>query len=207
MAIIDVSLQFSPGMHVFPGNPPFQLDGVTRIARGDPANVSRMKLGTHTGTHVDAPLHFFDGRPGVEALSLDLLIGPCTVVEAQPTAGRGLTAEDLERSGVAERLLLKTSNSRLWQLPSFTPDFVYLTPDAAEWIRAAGVKVVGIDYLSIERFQQPGAPAHRALLGGGVIIIEGLDLAAVPPGHYELICLPLRVADADGAPARVVLRA
>lgn len=210
MPIFDVSLPLSPRLPVYPDNPPFELSPVKRIARGDSANVSRVVLGTHTGTHVDAPSHFFDGRRTVDRLSLEWLVGPCRVVDVRPTDGRGITADDLRRAGadpIPQRLLLRTPNSGLWGTrEDFTPSFSYLTPEAATWLTAGGLKLIGIDYLSIEEFRRPGAPAHRALLGDEVVIVEGLNLAAIEAGEYELICLPLQIAGGDGAPARVVLR-
>ncbi|HSL20731.1 MAG TPA: cyclase family protein [Vicinamibacterales bacterium] len=207
MKIIDISQLLSSRIHVWPGNPPFALEPVQSIAGGDSANVSRLVLGSHTGTHVDAPRHFFAEGVGVDELALAQLIGPCRVVDTGGT--RNITAADLQRAVgpiAPERLLLKTGNGRLWQQPGFSTEFAHLTADAAQWVVTAGVRLVGIDYLSIEEYHKPGAPAHHALLGAGVIVIEGLDLAAVAPGTYELICLPLRIAGADGAPVRAVLR-
>ena len=203
---LDVSVPLAAGVPTYPGNPPFELEPIKRIARGDSSNVSRLTLGTHSGTHVDAPRHFFDDGAGVDGLLLDLLLGRARVVD-MPKRG-GITAEDLIAAGLREdlRVLFKTPNSALWNGGGFRQDYTYLTEGAARYLVEQGVKVVGVDYLSVEEFKKPGAPAHRALLSQGVIIIEGLNLSDAEPGMYELFCLPLRVAGADGAPARVVLR-
>jgi len=164
-------------------------------------------MGTHTGTHVDAPLHFFDGRPGTDALPLELLIGRARVIDL-PQRG-GITETHLAAAGLREdlRVLLRTPNSALWNLSQgFYKDYTHLTEGGAKFLVDQGVKVVGVDYLSVEQFHKPGAPAHHVLLGNGVIIIEGLDLSDAEAGQYEMYCLPLRVANGDGAPARVVLK-
>ena len=204
--LLDVSVPLSARTPAYPGNPEFELQPIKRIAEGGSSNVSRLVLGTHSGTHVDAPLHFYDGSTAVDDLDLDLLIGRAHVVDV--THRGGITAEDLTRAGLREdlRVLLKTSNSALWNDPVFKQEYTHLTESGAQYLVSQGVKVVGIDYLSIEQFRKPGGPAHRALLSQGVVIIEGLDLSDVEPGMYEMYCLPLRIVGADGAPARVVLK-
>jgi arylformamidase len=197
----------APGLATYPGNPELELQPVKRIAEGASSNVSRLVMGTHTGTHVDAPRHFYDDRPGVDALPLDLLIGRARVI-AFPSRG-GIGEEQLAAVGLLEdlRVLLRTPNSALWRSSTgFYQDYAYLTEAGARYLVEQGVKVVGVDYLSVEQFKKPGAPAHHALLGNNVVIIEGLDLSDAEPGIYEMYCLPLRVAGADGAPARVVLK-
>jgi arylformamidase len=203
---IDVSVPLKTGMPTFPGNPDFELHAVKRIAEGGSSNVSRLVLGTHTGTHVDAPRHFFDNAATVDALALDLLIGRARVVEI--TKRGGITREDLAAANLREdlRVLLKTPNSAFWNEPAFRQDFTYLDESAASYLVEQGVKVIGIDYLSVEQFKKPGAPAHRALLSRNAIIIEGLNLSDAAPGMYEMYCLPLPVTGGDGAPARVVLK-
>lgn len=203
---IDVSVPLAAGLPAYPGNPAFELQPVKRIAEGGSSNVSRLVLGTHTGTHVDAPWHFFDEGPGADALALELLIGRARVLSIARRGGIG--REDLEGAGLREdiRVLLKTANSGFWGGDAFRTDYAHLTESGAKYLVEQGVKVVGIDYLSIEEFKKPGAPAHRALLSAGVVIIEGLNLAAAEPGTYDMYCLPLRVTGADGAPARVVLK-
>jgi arylformamidase len=203
---LDVSVPLAPGIPAYPGNPEFELQPVKRIAEGGSSNVSRIVMGTHTGTHVDAPKHFFDDGAGVDALPLDLLLGRTRVVEVTKRGGIG--AEELASAGLREdiRVLLKTSNSALWNGEGFHSDYTHLTEPGARYLVAQGVKVVGIDYLSVEQFKKAGAPAHRALLSQGVVIIEGLNLAEAEPGMYEMYCLPLRVSGGDGAPARVILK-
>lgn len=203
---LDVSVRLAAGMPTYPGNPEFELQPVTRIAEGGSSNVSRLVMSTHTGTHVDAPRHFFDDGPGVDTLALDLLLGRARVVEI--TRRGGIGAEELGAAGLREdlRVLFKTSNSALWNGSAFYQDYTYLTEAGARYLVDQGVKVVGVDYLSVEQFKKPGAPAHHALLSQGVVIIEGLNLADADPGMYEMYCLPLRIAGGDGAPARVVLK-
>jgi len=206
--LIDVSVLLTPGIATYPGNPPFEIAPVHRLAAGDSANNSRLTMGTHTGTHVDAPKHFIDDRPGVDAMPLDLLIGRARVID-MPVRG-GITAKDLEAAGLREdlRVLLRTPNSKLWNNPKepFHEEYAHLTGEGAKFLVDQGVKVVGVDYLSVEKFHTPGHPAHHALLGANVIIIEGLNLWEAEPGVYEMYCLPLKVEGADGAPARVVLK-
>ena len=205
--LLDVSVLLAPGIATYPGNPELEITPVHRIAEGDSSNNSRLVMGTHTGTHVDAPKHFFDDRPGVDALPLELLVGRARVIDL-PHRG-GITEKHLAEAGLREdlRVLFRTPNSALWNSPNgFHADYTYITEDGAKFLVDQGVKVVGVDYLSVEQFHKPGAPAHHALLGAGVIIIEGLNLSDAEAGRYEMYCLPLRIAGADGAPARVVLK-
>jgi arylformamidase len=205
--LIDVSVLLRPGMPTYPGNQPFEFQPVKRIAEGASSNVSKVLMGTHTGTHVDAPRHFFDDKPGVDALPLDLLIGRARVLDL-PVRG-GITEAHLASAGLREdlRVLVRTPNSALWNSDQgFHQDFTYLSEGGARYLVEQGVKVVGIDYLSVEQFKKPGAPAHHVLLGNNVVIIEGLNLSDAEPGQYEMYCLPLRIEGSDGAPARVVLK-
>jgi arylformamidase len=208
MPLLDVSLRLSSDLPTYPGNPPFKLEPVKRVARGDSSNVSQLDLGTHTGTHVDAPRHFFDDGPGVDRLPLDVLVGPARLVHfpGVPAVTASLL-QDLDLRGVS-RLLLRTDNSAAWASAgsTFNPGFVYLADDGAQLLVERGIRLVGVDYLSVERFKAPGAPTHHELLGHGVVVVEGLDLSAAEAGDYEIMCLPLKIAGADGAPARVVLR-
>jgi arylformamidase len=193
-------------MPTYAGEPGPSLDFQQLIARGDSANVSVLSLGSHTGTHVDAPHHFLDGKSTVEAMALDALIGPACVIEHK---GSGhITAADLANESIpdgATRLLLRTSNSRFWDDDQFHTDFIGLTGDAAKWLVDRNFVLVGIDYLSIERFRAPGHEVHKTLLSAGIVIVEGLDLRKVLPGGYTIACAPLKVVGADGAPARVFL--
>jgi arylformamidase len=207
MPLLDVSLPLSPDLPAYPGNPAFELLPVKRVARGDSSNVSALHLGTHTGTHVDAPRHFFDDGPGVDALPADVLVGPARL--AHFPGVRAITAsqlQDVDLRGVM-RLLIRTDNSTGWaDATQFNKEFVYLAEDGARLLVDRGIRLIGVDYLSVERFKAPGAPTHHVLLGHGVVVVEGLDLSRAAPGDYELMCLPLRIRDSDGAPARVLLR-
>jgi arylformamidase len=205
--IYDVTVPLSKDVPTFPGDPRFEMDFPHRIEDGKPYNVASLKLGAHSGTHVDAPFHFLrDGRT-VDQLPLDVLMGQARVVAL---ASRDVIRRaDVQAAplGGATRVLFKTRNSGTLRRPEFREDFVALAPEAAEWLVDAGVRLVGVDYLSVEAFGSKDFAAHHALLGAGVVIVEGLDLSDVPPGEYEMACLPLRIVGADGSPARVVLRA
>jgi arylformamidase len=210
MRVHDVSLVVRPGMVTWPGEPGPRIEPLRRIARGDSANVSLVTLANHTGTHVDPPVHFIEGGHTVEDLPLDALVGPCEVVEF---AGEGhVSAAWLDSAKIptrAARLLFKTRNSALWGDASaaFTRDFTTIDASAARWCVDRSVRLVGVDYLSIEPQgpEKAGYPVHHTLLGAGVVIIEGLDLRAVRAGSYDLMCGPLKLAHGDGAPARVFL--
>lgn len=206
MKLIDVSVPLDPALPSYPGNTPFSLEAIKRLSRGDSSNVSTLHMSVHGGTHVDAPRHFFDDGRGTEALPLDMLVGRARVLEV--ASRKGISAEVLLGVDLSEdvRVLFKTSNSRLWGSPEFHPDYVGITEDGARHLVDRGIKVVGVDYLSVEEFKRPGAPAHHILLGSGVIVIEGLNLRDVEPGTYEMFCLPLPIKGSDGAPARVILR-
>ncbi len=205
MRIYDISRRLVPGMATYPGEPGPVLTPLKQMAAGDPANVSHLALGVHTGTHVDAPVHFIPGGASVEALPLAALCGPARVVPIRDP--RAVTVAELERLALAgdQRLLFQTRNGQLWDHPDFREDFVYIDPDAAAWLVARGVRLAGIDYLSVEAFGAAEPRTHRTLLAAGIVVVEGLDLRGVAPGQYELICLPLAVAWADGAPARAIL--
>lgn len=206
MRIIDVSVTVHPGMHVYAGDPPVRIERVSSLEQGALANVSRLDFGAHTGTHIDAPAHFIDGASGADALDLDALLGPAFVIDAT-AATTDIDAAFLSALPIpsgTERLIFKTQNSRLWERAAFASDFIGVRADAAEELVRRGVGLVGIDYLSIAPKSDP-APTHRTLLAAGVVILEGLNLRSVEAGPYDLVCLPLRIAGADGAPARAVL--
>jgi len=175
------------------------------MSAGDTADVSHLSLGVHTGTHVDAPRHFIPGGSGVESLSLEAMLGPARVVQVEHEAT--IEVSELERLGLegVQRVRFRTRNGDAWHESEFREDFVSLAPEAASWLVAHGMTLVGVDYLSVEAFNAPAPLTHQALLNGGVVIVEGLDLRAVEPGDYFLSCLPLKLMHADGAPARVVL--
>jgi arylformamidase len=202
MEILDVSIPIRTRMPIYPANPGVALRRIDAIADGAVANVSAVDLGAHTGTHVDAPNHFLDGAGGVDTVALAPLIGPAVVVDAT-AVDKTLDAAAVAAAGVpagAERVLFKTRNSQLWEQDEFSEDFVSFDASGARALLDAGVSLVGIDYLSVG---DPGA--HRALLGADVAVVEGLDLRAVEPGPYQLVCLPLKLVGSDGGPARAVL--
>ncbi len=209
MRIYDVTLPISAGMPVWPGDPVPLVEPVSSIGAGDAASVSSLRLGSHTGTHVDAPSHVLSGAMPVDRLPLEVLIGDVWVCHV-PSAIRRIGATTLSAAGIpsgTRRLLLRTANSELWDRApiGFVTDFVALEPDGAQWIADRGIELAGIDYLSIDPLEAEDLPVHHLLLARGIVVVEGLDLRAVPEGPYWLACLPLRVAGADGAPARVVL--
>ncbi len=204
----DISLPIAPNMPTWPSDAPISVEPTSRIGRDGSANVSRLDMSSHTLTHVDPPSHFIDGGLTVDRLPLEVLIGPAIVVEPQPEKNL-ITATDLGQLGMGdiERVLIKTRNSYLWAGGpyEFQPDYISLSKDAAAWLVAKGIKLVGVDYLSVEAYEAPDHPVHNILLDAGVVVVEGLNLSQVPEGRYELICLPLKVQNGDGAPARVVL--
>jgi arylformamidase len=208
MAIYDVTVSIRAAMPVYEGDPAVEIAAWSALAKGDSANVSFLHFGAHTGTHVDAPAHFIEGARKIDSLPLETLIGPARVIRVPDN----LTEIDsnflagCNLDGV-ERVLFHTRNSAFWN-EGFRKDFTHLLPEAAEKLVEMGVKLVGTDYLSIEKFHSGHHRTHLALLSKGVVIIEGLNLSEVPTGDYELICLPLKIAEGsgDGAPARVVLR-
>jgi len=208
MPIYDVTVPIRAGMPVYEGDPGVNIEPWSALAKGDSANVSYLHFGAHTGTHVDAPAHFIEGARKIDALSLDVLIGPARVVripdEVNEINSNFLAGCDLNS---VERVLFHTRNSGFWN-EGFRKDFTHLLPEAAQTLVDRGVKLVGTDYLSIEKFHSGHHRTHLTLLSQNIVIVEGLNLSDVPAGDCELICLPLRIADGagDGAPARVVLR-
>jgi arylformamidase len=209
MRYFDVTVAISETVPIYEGDPPASVDGVMAIARGDGANVSALCFGAHTGTHVDAPNHFIEGTRRVDELDVDKLIGPCRVVQL-PDDIVAVEPEHLPDLAGIERLILKTRNSAFWNTPEdgFRTDFTYLTHPTAKLLVDAGIKLIGIDYLSIEAPGSEGHPVHITLLEKEIVILEGLDLREVEPGDYELFCLPLKYigGTGDGAPARTILR-
>jgi arylformamidase len=210
MRIHDVSLVLRPDMISWPGEPAPKIEPLRRIARGDTANVSVVTISDHAGTHVDPPLHFLEGGNTADKLPVDALVGPCVVVAFD---GPGhVSGEWLDRAKLpagTERILFKTRNSARWGDPNapFTRDFTTINASAARWCVAHRIRLVGIDYLSIEPQgpEKEGYPVHKTLLGANVVIVEGLDLRDVEPGQYELVCAPIKLLNGDGAPARVFL--
>jgi arylformamidase len=208
MPIYDITVPIRAGMPIYEGDPDLEIQPWSSLAKGDSANVSFLHFGAHTGTHVDAPAHFVEGAGKLDALPLDVLIGPARVIRVPDDRNEigpaFLAGCDLDN---VERVLFHTRNSAFWG-EGFRNDYTHLLPEAAQMLADRGIKLVGTDYLSIEKFHSGHHRTHLTLLSKGIVIVEGLNLAEVPDGDYELICLPLRIADGagDGAPARVVLR-
>ncbi len=207
MPIHDISLPISESLIVWPGDPAVNITQPFHLARGDEATVSQLNMGAHTGTHVDAPAHFILGGPGVDALDLNVLVGPALVVEAMEADM--LSADVLQALSIppgTTRVLFRTRNSNRWAdgEREFFQDFVAITEDGARWLVAEAIRLVGVDYLSVAPFKET-APTHQTLLSAGVVLVEGLNLSDVAPGVYQLVCLPLKIVGIDGAPARAIL--
>ena len=206
MKIYDVTVPMSRGMVVYPGDPPVRIARKSAVNKdGGKFNSSRYSFGSHTGTHIDPPFHLIEDGATVDNLSLELLIGRTRVVEVTSPRIDEAALEEFDFTADV-RVLFKTRNSYLWNRKEFVEDYVYITPDAARVLVNEGIKVVGIDYVSVDKFGDEDLQTHMVLLSAGVVIVEGLDLREVEPDNYEMICLPLKVKDGDGAPARVVLR-
>ena len=209
MKIYDVTFPISAKTPIYKGDPQVEITVAHSIAGGDAANVSQICCGVHTATHVDAPNHFVEGGRRVHELDFDKLLGDCTVVELTEDA-MAVEPRHVENLAAVERVLFKTRNSQFWNEPEkgFRQDFTYISPEAAQMLVEKNIKLVGIDYLSVEKFGSTDFLTHKTLLENEVVIVEGLDLRAVAAGDYELICLPLKYigGTGDGAPARTILR-
>ena len=204
--VYDISLPVRQDTVTFPGDPSIHFRDAARLERGDIVNLSAIEMCAHTGTHFDAPWHFLDHGKKSDEIPLSTFVGPVCVADigGVPAVGRA-HLERLALAGV-ERLLLKTRNSAFLRDPAFRPDFTYLAGDGAEYLASLPLKLVGIDYFSIDQYQCGNYPAHHALLGKGIVIVEAVDLAEVPAGRYELICLPMKLVGLDGGPVRAILR-
>jgi arylformamidase len=205
--IYDVSVPITTTMPVWPSDPPVKLTPTSHLSRdkSHTVRVTRIEMGSHTGTHIDAPWHMVEGGHRLNQISLETLIGPAVVLEISGV--KSLKRSDVDKfsfNGI-ECVLFKTDNSQHWNDKKFYEQFVYLEPEAAEFLVERGIKVVGIDYLSIDEFKSESHPTHFVLLKRNVVIIEGLDLSRVPPGTYQMTALPLNLQDVDGAPTRVIL--
>ena len=208
MKIYDISLALTPRLPRWPGDPDIVLTPYQSLAAGDNSNNTHLACSVHSGTHIDAPAHFIDDGAGVEQIALDVLVGQALVAEI-PGVAR-ITPEHLEALDLpaeTRRLLLKTDNSAYWSNPEheFRKDFTALTAEAAKWVVARGIQLIGVDYLSVQLFDDPSPLTHRVLLEAGAVVLEGLDLRPVSQGSYQLVCLPLKINGSDGAPARAVL--
>jgi len=204
---VDISIPLKSGMVRWPGDPEVRIERVLAIEHGDPCNVSSIAIGSHTGTHMDPPFHYLRAGITLDAMPLDATIGPARVIQIDDP--ESIKPEEIARHDIrsGERVLFKTKNSaHAWQTDDFVEDFVYISLGGARYLAERGVRAVGVDYLSVGGFRADGEAIHHALLEAGVWIVEGLNLADVEPGQYELLCLPIKIQHADGAPARALLR-
>lgn len=205
--IYDVTAPISNAMPVWPGDPPVQLTPKSHVSRdkSHTVHLTSIEMGSHTGTHVDAPFHMIDGAKRLSDFALDVFVGPVTVFEIPSASSISRTElEQFNWDGI-ERALFKTENSKHWQDRKFYEEFVHLEPEGAQFLADHGIRLVGIDYLSIDKFKSASHPSHFVLLKKDIIIIEGLNLNAVPAGAYHMVALPLNLQGSDGAPARVIL--
>lgn len=203
---IDISLPLHDNMVSWPGDPPVRIEKVQDVERGDSHTLSSLSIGSHTGTHIDAPAHFLKGGMTVDRIPLDKFSGRARVLEIQDK--ELITVPELAQYKISqgERVLLKTNNSTLWKSDKFAETFVYISPEAAQYLAECRVGLIGVDYLSVGGYKAGGLAQHKTLLQANVCIVEGLNLSAVSPGVYDLICLPLRIQNGDGAPARAIIR-
>ena len=203
---VDISVTIKSGMVHWPGDPAVNISRRQDMDKGDSDNVSLISMGSHTGTHMDAPRHFFVRGKGLDKMPLSAVIGPARVLAIINT--RCITVPELKRHRIkfGERILFKTRNSSFWKTDVFQKEFVYVNHESAEYLSDVGVAVVGVDYLSVGGYKKDGAKTHKTILGGGIWIIEGLNLYGIKPGDYDLICLPIKIFNLDGAPARAIIR-
>ncbi len=205
--IFDITVTITQTMPVFPGDAPVMIDTIRSIKKGDICNLTSIHLGSHTGTHLDAPAHFIAGGDPIDSIGFDRLICTASVIEVR--GKREIDVDELIKHPIrsGEAVLFKTENSALWFIPQFRNTYVSLTTEAAEYLANRQISLVGIDYLSIEKYGDNTSAVHRTLLGANIPILEGIDLSKVPQGYssYQLICLPLKIYRAEGAPARAVL--
>ena len=204
---IDISVPLRDGMVHWPGDPAVRIRKILSIRKGDAADVSYLSMGSHTGTHMDAPAHFISGKKTIDQMPFDATVGPARVIEIRD--GQAVRAEELEQKKIQprERILFKTRNSpRCWKSKKFVKDFVYISESAAKFLAQRRVRMVGVDYLSVGGFFDDGARVHRILLSAGIWIVEGLNMTGVAPGRHDLACLPLKILGGDGAPARAAIR-
>jgi arylformamidase len=204
---IDVSVPVRNGMVHWPGDPAYNIRHLHDQKKGDVCTVSRVSMGVHTGTHMDAPRHFLPEGPTIDEMPVDAAVGPARVIQIRDR--RAIHREELIDHQIesSERVLFKTANSdTLWNKDEFDENFVFIARDGAEYLVEQGIRVAGVDYLSVGGFHEDSIETHVALLAAGVWVIEGLNLSGVEPGLYEMVCLPLKLIGAEGAPARAILR-
>lgn len=206
MSFYDVTLTISNTLITWPTDPSVAIRKTSLISQGDSSNVSELKFGSHCGTHIDAPYHFEENGIKIDQIPLDYLIGNATVFDIKNKEKIDLDEVKLLQLKGVKRVIFKTINSTYWKLSEFKKDFIYITKEAAQYLVDNEVKLIGIDYLSVEKFESTYADTHHILLRKDVVIIEGLDLSNVKAGNYELIALPLKIKDGDGSPARVILK-
>lgn len=207
--ILDISVSIGSNTPIWPDSEGVKLEQIQTIDGGYHANISKLICDVHLGTHIDAPFHFIPGGHKISQIPLEILVGKAFVCFI--STDKHITALDLEKAGIkndTERVLLKTRNSLLWKeyRNVFQPNYIALTPEAALWIVEMKIKLVGIDYLSIQPYEDQTQMTHKILLSAGIVILEGINLSDVYPGEYELFCLPLKLENAEGAPARAILR-
>jgi arylformamidase len=204
---IDVSMPLHNGMVHWPGDPAVRIKQTSDMARGGRCNLSALSMSAHTGTHMDAPFHFLPDGPKLDAMPIEATIGRGRVIEIRDPVS--VKPQELGRHGIrkGERILFRTRNStRCHESDAFIKNFVYISTDAAQFLVERGVRTVGVDYLSVGGYKRDSRETHTILLSAGIWIIEGMNLSRVRQGLYDLVCLPLRILNADGAPARAVLR-
>lgn len=204
---LDISVPIKDGMVHWPGDPEIEIRRIKDLEAGDTATLSHISMGSHTGTHMDAPGHFIVKGKSIDQMPLDATVGRCRVIEIK--APDLIRSQELKPKGIrsGERILFKTQNSsRVWSTDSFVKDFVSISLEAAAYLAKSKVRCVGVDYLSVGAFQGNGPEVHRSLLSAGIWIIEGLNLSKIKAGRYDLVCLPLRILNGDGSPARAILR-
>lgn len=205
---IDISVSLHTGMVHWPGDPLVNFKRVQSLEDGDESNLTHIDMGAHTGTHIDAPFHFLPNTATIDQMPLDIAVGLARVIQIEDS--KTIQVDELKQHNIqeGERLLFKTQNSdRCWKNDTFVEDFVYLSLEAASFLAHLKVKLVGVDYLSVGGFKADGVSIHKALFQQNIWILEGLDLSKVCPGLYELVCLPLKIIGADGAPTRAILKA
>ena len=206
-AWIDITVTLHDDMVHWPTDPAVSIKRIHDMEQGYGNNLSAISMGAHTGTHMDAPLHFIQQGRGIDQMPPDIAMGRARVIEIKDT--ESIKPEELEQHRIrrGERILFRTPNSpNIWKSDAFIDDFVFVSNEAARFLVKCGIKLVGVDYLSVGGYHVDGAQIHQTLLGGGIWLLEGLDLSLVTAGYYDLICLPLRIRQGDGAPARAILR-